>query len=415
MWSYVNHLIIYRMVSPQGLAAASSVLIGGADRLRNSLNEAKSRSSLSSLPDFHIELLRLRQNWRLRKVGNSILGDLSYKTAGSRFPQAGIFEVTKAEDDPGIGDGKDDHGGSNSQQTIPKPTSALRVVVPNELQGISYIQVLIQKDQDILSMANIGLLGPAPAPAEAQWQQRLEAAQNVLFCRELFFVLAREAVCLNSMPIPPLIVGNQITSTLFPGILLIIGLCHGDAGNGRDDATQPSKAPKMDHNHVLEHSLHQLLREVHRQNCSFPLPHPSTAPIGVSKRRRLAGPLAYERYTLLQMNKKEMILQEMIRQAQHVVLRLRTMYVLDTLAREIKDPLIVAHWASLNAVTHSCVRLNFLSSGYDMTTRTPLIIHVKEKSLKCILKDGKAIHLSYEPQELRDIILSQVMVFTYIN
>ncbi len=98
----------------------------------------------------------------------------------------------------------------------------------------------------------------------------------------------------------------------------------------------------------------------------------------------------------------------MIHQAQHVVLRLRTMYVLDTLAREIKDPLVVAHWASLNAVTHSCVRLNFLSSGYDMTTRTPLIIHVKEKSLKCILKDGKAIHLSYEPQELRDIILSQV-------
>jgi mediator of RNA polymerase II transcription subunit 17 len=110
------------------------------------------------------------------------------------------------------------------------------------------------------------------------------------------------------------------------------------------------------------------------------------------------------------MTKKEGILEEMIRQAQHVVLRLRTMYVLDTLAKEIKDPLVVAHWASLNAVTHSCVRLTLLSSGYDMTARTPLVIHVKEKSLKCILKDGKAIHLSYEPQELRDIILSQIAI-----
>ena len=46
--------------------------------------------------DFHIELLRLRQNWRLKKVGNSILGDLSYRTAGSQFKQSGLFEVTKA-------------------------------------------------------------------------------------------------------------------------------------------------------------------------------------------------------------------------------------------------------------------------------------------------------------------------------
>ena len=111
---------------------------------------------------------------------------------------------------------------------------------------------------------------------------------------------------------------------------------------------------------------------------------------------------------------REMILEEMISQARHVVLRLRTMLVLDTLSREIKDPLIVAHWASLNSVTHSCVRLNFLSSGYDMTTRTPLILHIKEKSLKCILKDGKAIHLTYEPQELRDIILSQVKLYIYL-
>lgn len=43
-----------------------------------------------------------------------------------------------------------------------------------------------------------------------------------------------------------------------------------------------------------------------------------------------------------------------------------------------------------------------------MGARTPLIIHVKEKSLKAILRDGKAIHLSYEPHEIRDLIISQV-------
>ncbi|KAH7931912.1 hypothetical protein HPB49_025783 [Dermacentor silvarum] len=31
-------------------------------------------------PDFHAELLHMRQNWRLRKVGTTILGDLSYRS-----------------------------------------------------------------------------------------------------------------------------------------------------------------------------------------------------------------------------------------------------------------------------------------------------------------------------------------------
>ena len=35
--------------------------------------------SSSSSADFHFELLRLRQNWRLKKVSNTILGDLSYR------------------------------------------------------------------------------------------------------------------------------------------------------------------------------------------------------------------------------------------------------------------------------------------------------------------------------------------------
>lgn len=33
-----------------------------------------------SVPDFHLELLQLRKNWRLKKVGNSIIGDVSYRT-----------------------------------------------------------------------------------------------------------------------------------------------------------------------------------------------------------------------------------------------------------------------------------------------------------------------------------------------
>merc|ERR1719228_1768689 len=79
----------------KALEAPSKILIQGAEHLKNVQNETKNTRAPD---DFHIELLRLRQNWRLKKVGNSILGDLSYRTAGSQFKQSGVFEVTKADD-----------------------------------------------------------------------------------------------------------------------------------------------------------------------------------------------------------------------------------------------------------------------------------------------------------------------------
>lgn len=61
----------------KALGGAANVLITGAERLRSCQAEL---ARTKSTPDFHIELLRLRQNWRLKKVSNSIIGDLSYRT-----------------------------------------------------------------------------------------------------------------------------------------------------------------------------------------------------------------------------------------------------------------------------------------------------------------------------------------------
>lgn len=70
-------------------------------------------------------------------------------------------------------------------------------------------------DHEDLCSANINLLGSAPATAnpDVHWQQKLEAAQNVLFCKELFNQLAKEAVQLQA-PIPHMVVGNQIMATV---------------------------------------------------------------------------------------------------------------------------------------------------------------------------------------------------------
>lgn len=45
------------------------------------------------------------------------------------------------------------------------------------------------------------------------------------------------------------------------------------------------------------------------------------------------------------------------------------MYMIDTFACEIKDPLIVAHWACLNSPTLSSVKINIMTHGYETICR----------------------------------------------
>jgi len=62
----------------KALASAGSILTSGYEQLRK-CQEAVSATRHTSA-DFHHELLRLRQHWRLKKVGSTIIGDLSYKS-----------------------------------------------------------------------------------------------------------------------------------------------------------------------------------------------------------------------------------------------------------------------------------------------------------------------------------------------
>ncbi|XP_059051415.1 mediator of RNA polymerase II transcription subunit 17 [Achroia grisella] len=370
----------------KALAAAAAVLLGGAERLR-----AGDSPRTRAAPDFHIDLLRLRQNWRLKKGSAGIVGDLSYRTAGSKFGQTGVFEVTKAADEP---------------PPAPGQPAALRVSVPPDLQGVAFISVLCQKEQEDVSGAGAAAGGAAlSAEGELHWQQRLEAAQNVLFCKELFARLAAEAVQLDAS-IPHMVVGNQIMATVLPGIQLLIGLCHNNGQNNSN--THPESS---EHDHVLEHSLHQLLRAVHHANTHHPFPHPATGPLGPSKRRCVAGEdRQTHTHTHTPRHRAPRTLQETLLEQTHTHTHThrRSEYVLDTIAKEVKDPLIVSHWNALNSPTQSCVKINIMAYGYDAVCRTSLVVHVGEKTLKCICRDGKVRHLSYELQELRDLIYCQI-------
>uniref|UniRef100_A0A1A9V1Z2 Uncharacterized protein n=1 Tax=Glossina austeni TaxID=7395 RepID=A0A1A9V1Z2_GLOAU len=69
-------------------------------------------------------------------------------------------------------------------------------------------------------------------------------------------------------------------------------------------------------------------------------------------------------------------------QAQHIFMRKRTQYVLDTLSRDVKDPQIVSHWNGVSKPTMSCVKIDIVTHGYDTIYRTSLMIYVHERCLK---------------------------------
>jgi mediator of RNA polymerase II transcription subunit 17 len=58
--------IVQMLAKKKGLGTAAEILVRGADKLKLCQSEA---SRNRGVPNFHLELLKLRQNWRLKKVG----------------------------------------------------------------------------------------------------------------------------------------------------------------------------------------------------------------------------------------------------------------------------------------------------------------------------------------------------------
>uniref|UniRef100_A0A9J7Z6F7 Mediator of RNA polymerase II transcription subunit 17 n=1 Tax=Cyprinus carpio carpio TaxID=630221 RepID=A0A9J7Z6F7_CYPCA len=339
---------VFQLISKKkSLATAAQLLLKGAEKLNKSLAENQEQRRQR---DFNSELLRLRSQWKLRKVGDKILGDLSYRSAGSLFPHHGTFEVIKNTD-------------LDLDKKVPDDYCPLSVQIPSDLEGSAYIKVSIQKQSpDIGDLGTVSLFRRQPkAKPGKTWHVKLEAAQNVLLCKEIFAQLSREAVQIKSQ-IPHIVVKNQIISQPFPGLQLSISLCH-STGEKRSQRASPEKSKPDDHLYVLEHNLHQLIREFHKQTLSsVVMPHPASAPFG-HKRLRLAGPMAYDKAEISSLQQSEGLLEKIIKQAKHIFLRSRSIQ---------------------------------------------LQLNIGVEQIRVVHRDGRVITLSHQEQELQDFLLSQM-------
>ncbi|XP_071061393.1 mediator of RNA polymerase II transcription subunit 17 isoform X3 [Pseudochaenichthys georgianus] len=386
---------VFQLISKKKLlGTAAQLLLKGAEKLSKSVAENQENRRQR---DFNSELLRLRSQWKLRKVGDKILGDLSYRSAGSLFPHHGTFEVIKNTD-------------IDLDKKTPEDYCPLDVQIPSDLEGSAYIKVSIQKQSpDIGDLGTVSLFRrlPKTKAGTQQWHVKLEAAQNVLLCKEIFAQLSREAVQIKSQ-IPHIVVKNQIISQPFPGLQLSISLCH-STGEKKNHRASPEKPKPDDHLYVLEHNLHQMMREFHKQQLSsVVMPHPASAPFG-HKRMRLAGPMAYDKAEISNLQQNEGLLEKIIKQAKHIFLRSRTARTIDSLASRIEDPQIQAHWSNINDVYESSVKVLITSQGYEQICKSiQLQLNIGVEQIRVVHRDGRVVTLSHQEQELQDFLLSQM-------
>lgn len=406
--------IVGVMAKKRALQMASQILLDGATTLRPnkssvgvpgdgwSLADGSQGPSTSSSigaangsgqpePDFYEELKQMRQGWRLKRVGTNMIGDLSYfRPAGYRFTASSRFEVIKTTPST---------RGVNNQ--------ALAVKVPSELEGRAYIQVSIIKNDDI-SLVDLSTCANGryyEASKEGTWQEKLDAAQNVLFCKELFRHLANQAVQYQFV-IPTTVTGNQIILALFPDIKLYITLIHHTPNTKCSrEITNGMKKLREEHKPVFEHSLHRMLKEFYasalRKMQGRDIP-------------REAGPCAMDKQTYLDLSRQESSLDKIVQQAQHLIMRQQTMEIIDTFAAQIKDPLLIPHWFCLNSPTSSIVRVDIVSQNNETLGRSHMLIYIGTRQLRVVTRDCKNLLLGYEPDELKHLLIWQSCLHQFI-
>ena len=66
----------------KSLASAAEIIVQGAKRMAEAIKERADHLSTQreNVEDFHSELMKLRQRWRVKRAGASITGDLTYRS-----------------------------------------------------------------------------------------------------------------------------------------------------------------------------------------------------------------------------------------------------------------------------------------------------------------------------------------------
>uniref|UniRef100_A0A915LF36 Mediator of RNA polymerase II transcription subunit 17 n=1 Tax=Meloidogyne javanica TaxID=6303 RepID=A0A915LF36_MELJA len=166
-----------------------------------------------------MELRKLRENWRVRKIGSTIYGDLGYKTYVPKFAPQEIFDVFQKTQ-------------TSRQLGIVRfnNPSYVGVNIAHNLCFRSKLVVLIEPDDEKSALLLYKNRPTQQSINEDQikhihWKQALPWAQDTLICKDILSQLINESVSAQQNDaLVSIATENSIVISLFDGLLIRVTL-----------------------------------------------------------------------------------------------------------------------------------------------------------------------------------------------
>uniref|UniRef100_F1KYR9 Mediator of RNA polymerase II transcription subunit 17 n=1 Tax=Ascaris suum TaxID=6253 RepID=F1KYR9_ASCSU len=325
---------------------------------------------------FFRELKKMREQWRVRKTGNVVYGDLGYRIFGSKYNPSELFDITRRSLPT-----------SNDGNTAPQEGSALQVQVPCDLIRRSTIAVSIEIDdmdsKDLFAMAENDLdymRVEREKATEVHWSLALQWAQESLICRDIFNQLSKEAVLLKEHI--AMVRDGVLVVSLFDNVLLRVEL----SLHPFEEGELPVKGDEY-----LGRSLRQLFvseqctRWVrHQMFIAMPL---TSLPESLD----LRGPYAMSANEIECRNKpKRLLLERLMSIAAHYVLTNKVTSSLERYLLRVSDPQVTWNWLrSTSAI--SAVIVTASNRNYDYIGKTTFYIRIEGDEFYVMTKEGQRI------------------------
>ncbi|KAI6656718.1 Mediator of RNA polymerase II transcription subunit 17-like [Oopsacas minuta] len=268
------------MKARETLLKSADILLSGANDLKNCLG-AKNGSENA----FHNCLWSLRENWRLVRTQDCIMGDLTYHSAGARIQEKGRFLVRKTADPS--------HKGTSGRGVAFCPVT---LDIPQELLTRSALFVYLHTEPvrssprlDWKQMERDGWYGLRPPPDLPEWQTQLYKAQLTFFHQEVFSQLMIDAYSQQQVR-PVYVCDGQLHIQLREDRWLSLH-CIQQGDNDDDMSDTNNMEPIPEPIRALYLFVCDALRQLHRHTETVPYPVPAPSQFQTLE-RRLDGPNA---------------------------------------------------------------------------------------------------------------------------
>ena len=359
------------------LARAGELISKGA----STLHKGNSQKQIIDLDceeemEYYSQLMKLRQHWRVKKVGTQIISDISLKTSGSKFWHPGFVEVKMDNQE-------------NLQHEFDKMFSV--TVSPDILQD-SFIHIKIVDNKfNIVSETSSPFLSEILKNTTPIWKQHLIKGQEYLFNKEIFFNLASDAF---KVPLPGVEVLNEKIQCAIQDVMMIVSLNRGSSTCGKVSNYSSTSADN------LRLELYQLQYKNYILNLNTHENFQKQTNSSVFHNLLNCKPLSI----------RNSILTEFMDAAKHHVWvsRLKNYFTKKSIG--LTEPKLIVHWSVSDKSLYTLASIAY----FYQVAKSRMLISVTQNEIKINFSDFNTVQLPFDIASL-DYVIDQNICSSMAN